>query len=280
MSRRLSVRGEPIRACARTTRPSDLLYGMPASTSRSGPTIPAPQSTSAACRISAASRRGRRRAAEFPAHRHNANGTFYLEPGLIGAVDVIRGRWPMFSAPARSAASCRSAPRTSRTSSRSASAGARMTTCDGQFEADARARPSVPGGSAQCRHDRRPHLPLAERLQGRRRQHRAEHRLQVATRVAKGDVPTGAWPPNQARSDRLRIPPLQPLASRSTRNAAAFRVDLRDNGTPTNSRPRAGPMPGPTIACSISMATFIGTRPPQIRPRSPAPATGRRDWIL
>ena len=60
----------------------------------------------------------------FQRSGHNADGQFYLEPDMLGASTSSAGRSPTSTAPARSAASQRSAPRTSRTWSGSASAGA------------------------------------------------------------------------------------------------------------------------------------------------------------
>lgn len=60
----------------------------------------------------------------FQRSGHNADGLFYMEPELLAGADVVRGPVAISTAPARSAASSRCAPRMSTMCSSRASAGA------------------------------------------------------------------------------------------------------------------------------------------------------------
>jgi len=90
-------------------RLADIFYNVPACRSRTARRTRRPRSTFAACRTLAASlssSMARGRTISAPATTH---GSFFLDPELVGGVDIVRGPRPTFYGSARSAAWSRSA---------------------------------------------------------------------------------------------------------------------------------------------------------------------------
>ena len=159
----------------------------------------------------------------FQRSGHNANGEFFLEPELVGGVDVVRGRSPTSTAPARSAASCRSAPRTRGRSAPGREVGRARERQDrlehgaGSARFFGAARPTdnvdfIAGGTYRAH----------RRLQGRPRRRRAEHRLDVATGIGKLTFRPAEGHEIKLGAHHARITAIAPARTRRTR------VGLRD----------------------------------------------------